>query len=155
LERDPDQFADADTLDQRGQAAGRWRRFFHAGVVNRHRSLVAAHTYVYLDHLVRVHDSVEIPTRTIELKWAGYVFPNAVVRPGTTRLFDCCWLWHDSPSKAYFNAFADSTDYMTVVEGPGVFHLRFTALADRFDAQSLDLVLTLGMRLDEARLVPA
>jgi len=89
------------------------------------------------------------------LKWAGYIYPNAVIRPGFPREFDCCWVHHDFPSQARFAVFADSPEYSPVINGPGQFHLRFTAVAERFEPQSLDLSLTLGTTIDEVRLVPA
>jgi len=154
LERDPAQFTDAVSVDSQGRPAGiRW--FFHASVVNQHKSLVAAHAYVYLDRLAKADGSAPLQMRTIELKWAGYIYPNAVVRPGTSRDFDCCWIHEQYPSVARFNVFADSTDYMPVIQGPGDFQLSFMALADGFSPQSLDLTLTLGNTLDDARLVPA
>lgn len=153
LERDPKQFEDVPSVDSQGRPAG-LRRFFHASVVNQHRSLVAAHAYVYLDRIGTVGQTVTPPMKTIELKWAGYVFPNAVVRPGTSRDFDCCWIHEKYPSVAQFNVFADSTEYMPIIRGPGAFRLAFIALADGFSPQSLELTLTLGTTLDEARLVP-
>lgn len=154
LERDPSQYADAVAVNREGRPAG-CRRFFHAVVHNQHKSLAAAHTYVYLDRITHVGDAKESPLKTIELKWAGYIFPNAVVRPGTKREFDCCWIHHDHPSSAYFNVFSDSTDYTPVIHGPGKFLLRFTAVADRFAPESLDALLTLGGSLGDARLAPA
>jgi len=154
LERDPTQFVDAESVDAYGRPAG-VRRFFQGNVMNRHRSMVAAHAYVYLDRLVRVSDGEALPLKTIELKWAGYIYPNAVIRPGFPREFDCCWVHHDFPSQARFAVFADSPEYSPVINGPGQFHLRFTAVAERFEPQSLDLSLTLGTTIDEVRLVPA
>jgi hypothetical protein len=141
LERDADQYLDADA------PAGR-RRFFHAVVHNQHRSLVAAQTYVYLDRVTHLGDAKVLPLKTIELKWAGYLYPSAVVRAGTNREFDCCWIHHDHPSTAVFNAFSDSTAYTPVIHGPGKFLLRFTVVADRFEPASLDLLLTLGASLE-------
>jgi hypothetical protein len=154
LERDPSQSADFDAVDQAGHPAG-CRRFFHGVVYNQHRSLVAAHTYVYLDRITHLGNANETPLKTIELKWAGYTFPNAVVRPGTKREFDCCWIHHDHPSTANFNVFSDSTMWTPVIHGPGKFILRFTAVADRFAPESIDMLLTLGASLGDARLVPA
>jgi hypothetical protein len=153
LTRDPTQFVDADSVDQDRRPAG-VRRFFHASVLNQHRSLVAAHTHVYLDRVTRDSVNADIPVKSIELKWAGYLFPNAVVRPGLSRDFDCCWVHHTYPSVAQFSGFVDSTEYMPLIQGPGRFRLRFTALADGFGPQSLDALLTLGATIDAARLVP-
>jgi hypothetical protein len=147
LERDPTQHTDADSNIGR-------RRFFHAAVVNQHRHRVAAHAYVYLDSLLRESDGFQVPVKTVELKWAGYTFPNAVIRPGTSRDFDCCWVHHDRPSRAFLSSFSDATDYSPVMEGPGRFLLRFTALAEGFEPQSLAVVLTLGTTLAEAGVVP-
>lgn len=152
LERDSAQFTDVPSIDQQGRPAG-IRRFFHARVVNQHKSLVAAHAYVYLDRIANADGSAPVQMKAIELKWAGYIFPNAVVRPGTGRDFDCCWIHEQHPSVAGFNVFADSTEYIPRIPGPGVFRLSFIALADGFSPQSLDLTLTLGRTLDEARLV--
>lgn len=154
LTRNPTQFEDADSIDLDRRPAG-VRRFFQASVLNQHRQLVAAHTYIYLDRVTRDSDGGDIPVKSVELKWAGYRYPNAVVRPGMSRDFDCCWIHHDYPSVARFGGFADSTEYMPVIQGPGRYRIRFTALADRFGPQSLDVLLTLGATIDAARLEPA
>ena len=154
LERPPEQFKDAPCVDQEGRSAGK-RRFFQAVVYNQHISRVAAHAYVYLDQIKRVGETPELAHNNTELKWTGYLLPFAVVRPGVRREFDCCWIHDSKPSVARFdNPFTDSSDPTELV-GPGKFQLRYSVVADGFAPESLDMVLTLGTCLDDARLVPA
>lgn len=154
LIREPAQFIDVPCVDGERRPAGH-RRFFQAVVHNQHISRVAAHTYVYLDRITRVGETAELPRSTTELKWAGYLLPFAVVRPGARREFDCCWIHHNEPSVARFdNPFGDPPVYTPLV-GPGQFLLRYSVVADGFAPESLDMLLTLGTRLDDARLVPA
>jgi hypothetical protein len=154
LTRDPHQFLDVPAVDRAGHAAGN-RRFFYACVRNQHKLFAAAHAYVYLDSISSPEGDNYYPLKTIEVKWTGYLFPNAVIRPNTEREFDCLWVHEDDPLTAHFSVLADSEEYSPVIQGPGTFLLRYTVLADRFSPQSINLKLTLAPSLDGVSLVPS
>jgi hypothetical protein len=90
----------------------------------------------------------------VELKWAGFRFPNALIRAGGYREIDCCWVDHSVPSVARFSSFADSPDYEPQINGPGRYRLRYTAIADGFDAAHIELELVLGTRIQDTTLHP-
>jgi len=152
LERDSTQYMDGKLFGESQFDKGRLMRFFHGIAHNEHRAVAAVHTYVYLDSIKSVASGAEQPFKAAEIKWAGYVYPNAMVRPGERRLFDCCHVEHSQPSVALFNVFADSTEFTPVIRGPGQYRLRFSAFSDRFPPASLDLRLTLGKIIEEAKL---
>jgi hypothetical protein len=69
IQRDPAQQRDADVKYQDGTT--RRLRYFHALVHNLHRMHPAVHTYAYLDRITDLERNVDLPVRTVELKWAG------------------------------------------------------------------------------------
>jgi hypothetical protein len=152
VRRQPGQYKDARIYLESRFDHGREARLFHASVHNCHLTLPAAHTFVYLDHIKKQDGGQLVPLPAVELKWAGYRYPNALIRPSSSRLFDCCWIDHQQPSVANFNVFSDSTEYTPRIEGPGRFRLRYTALADNFPEASLDLDLVLGNSIEDAAL---
>ncbi len=152
LKRDPKQYKDATVFGDSRYDRGQAHRFFHGAVHNQHHSQPAVHTYIYLERITPISTGIDQAFKAAEIKWAGYTYPNALVRPGEHRLFDCCHVAHDQPTIAQFNVFADSTEYIPFIHGPGDFQLRFTVFADHFASTSIDLRLTLGDAIDNARL---
>ncbi len=153
LERDPGQFVDAASVLSTGATID--RRFFHVRACNDHRDMMAA-AFVNLDNIVPhgLQRIAPVQIRTVEAKWAGYVFPNAVIRPRSFRDFDACWVDRTQPTLAGFNLFSDSSEYTPMIQGPGQFELRYTVFAERFPPQSINLLLTLGESINDAALTP-
>jgi hypothetical protein len=51
-------------------------RFFHIDVRNRHRDRIATNCYVYLAKAINLNTAEQIPLKTVEFKWAGYILPH-------------------------------------------------------------------------------
>jgi hypothetical protein len=148
IKRDPDQQKDANI-----GTTTRIYRYVHASVHNHRRARAAVHTYGYLDRITNLADDADLPLRTVELKWAGFVFPNALIRAGGYREIDCCWIDHATPSVARFSSFADSPDYEPLIKGPGRYRLHYTVIADGFGAAHAELELVLGTQIQDATLL--
>jgi hypothetical protein len=89
----------------------------------------------------------EIPFRSVELKWAGYVLPNAHILPGQVRRFDAFWIDTERPAEARFNLYADSPDYIPRLPGVGRFRFTYQVVSDTFLPASLPLILNLNASL--------
>jgi hypothetical protein len=89
------------------QNVHRHGRFFVIDVHNRHQSKIASNCYAYLEKATKVDTNEEIQFRTCELKWSGYVLPNAHILPGGVRGFDAFWVPHDAPDQLVFQVFTD------------------------------------------------
>lgn len=149
VERDQDRDSE---LKKIGKYEKGTRNVFAATVRNCHNRRPAAHTFIYLDHIEAEAGGSVPPLRTVELKWLGYDFPNALIRPSASRSFECCWIDPQQPSVANFNVFTDKDEYRTHIQGPGRFRLRYTALAENFSPASLDLELVLGNAIEDVAL---
>jgi hypothetical protein len=147
LERELGQFSDAQVLVS-GDTTVRHARFFHINVQNRHRSKIARNCYVYLVKATDLNTAVEIPLKTAEFKWAGYVLPNAHILPRQARRFDAFHLLHDQPTRPLFNVFSDATDYIPHIEGEGLYQLTYSVVADDFPASDGSFILNLNRSLD-------
>jgi hypothetical protein len=73
--RNPNEFTDPQVRNMDNKLG----RFYHIEVCNRHREKTAKNCYVYLAKAAKLDPRTEITTKTVELKWAGYVWPNAHV----------------------------------------------------------------------------
>jgi hypothetical protein len=146
LEREPEQFTDAMRVDNR-EGPPFQDRFFHIDVRNRHRSTIATNCYVYMAKAANLDTSQEIPLKTVEFKWAGYVQPNAHILPGQVRRFDAFWLAHHLPTTMQFNIYSDATDYIPRIEGEGRYEFRYQVVADNFPAASGSFILDLNRSL--------
>jgi len=127
LERDPKQFTDPFVTN-----AGKRGRFFHIKVRNRHRDRIATNCYVYLEKATKLDPSTEIPLQTVELKWRGYMLPNAHILPQTTRDFDAFFIFHDAPEMLQFQSFTDASDFIPQIGGAGRYELRYVVVSDNF-----------------------
>ena len=148
LEREPGQFTDANRVE-RAQTGDRYSvgRFFHVDVRNRHRTKIATNCYAYVSRIVNLEARDGIPFRSVELKWAGYVLPNAHILPGHFRRFDAFWVDTERPVEVRFNLFADSTDYIPRLPGVGRFRFTYQVVSDNFPPASLSLILNLDASL--------
>jgi hypothetical protein len=149
LTREPGYFADANQvpLEKLG-------RFFHIGVHNRHRRKIAMNCCVYLEKATSLDPRVEIPVKTVELKWEGYMLPNAHVQPGKVRKFDAFWILHDQPSQPKFNMFCDASYFYPRIAAVGRYELTYLVVADNFPPARRSFILTLSSLLDKTSLEP-
>ena len=153
LEREATQFSDANRIAP-GQPQSFLGRFFHIDVCNRHRSKVATNCYGYLENAVNIETMKEIPFKTVEYKWAGYVLPNATILPRQTRRLDAFWIDHRVPTKLWFNAFVDSSEYTPSIEGEGRYELTYIVIAENFPISRRSFALTLDKSLDVTVFTP-
>jgi hypothetical protein len=123
-------------------------RFFHINVRNRHRDKIATNCYVYLAKAINLNTSEEIPLKTVEFKWAGYVLPNAHILPKQARGFDAFWIAHDRPTHLQFNAYSDASDYIPRIEGEGRYELSYVVVADNFPVLRGSFILSLNKSLE-------
>jgi hypothetical protein len=146
LEREDGQFVDVTRLPE-----GQMARFFHVRVRNLHPRKTALNCYVYLERARNVTVGRDVPVETIEYKWAGYTLPNAVIGPGSERRFDAFWVFHETPTRLQFNVFADSTEFIPRISGPGDFELTYAVVSENFQPARMNFALHIGNQLDEIR----
>jgi hypothetical protein len=142
LKRDPSAFSDAVQTPNMQMS-----RFFHIGVENLHRRKVAMNCYAYLERATELNSRVETPLKTIELKWEGYVHPNAHILAGTTRQFDAFWLPHDDPRSVKFSAFCDASNMMPFLK-ESKYRMDYLVVSDNFPATRASFTLNLDELLD-------
>jgi hypothetical protein len=142
LERDPAQYEDAPWTN------GDMGRYFQVIVRNRHRVKVARDCYVYLEKATRLDSSMEIPLHTFELKWDGFLLPNANVLPGQFRRFDAACVAHSMPLKLSFSKlFSDADGRVPRVAGQGRYELKYEVLSGNFPPARGAFVLDLQPQL--------
>jgi hypothetical protein len=90
--------------------------------------------------------------QTIELKWAGYILPQAPILPNSHRDLDAGFILYDNPSTFHGRPFTDSTYYMIQIEGPGSFELEYVVVSENFSPIRKTVGLTLGTFIDEVTL---
>lgn len=148
LERELGQFSDAQRMIPNAQVE--LGRFFHVTVRNRHRHKTARNCYVYLERVINLDNSVEIPVKAVELKWAGYIMPNAHIPPGHTRRFDSFWRFHGSPTVVRFNVYADSSEYIPKMptHDEARYELSYLVVADNFPSSRGSFLLNLRNSLN-------
>ena len=145
LERDASQMSDAIVANLDPPKKG---RFFHIIVQNRHQHKTATNCYAYLEKATNLNMGTGIPVKAVELKWAGYMLPNAHIPPGIARHFDAFWIHQDLPGQLQFNAFCDSTDYKPRIGGEGEYELSYVVISDNFPAVRRSFMLSLNESLD-------
>ena len=126
--RNPNEFTDPQVRNMDNKLG----RFYHIEVCNRHREKTAKNCYVYLAKAAKLDPRTEITTKTVELKWAGYVWPNAHVLSKKTRQFDALWILHEQPTRVLFQLFTDATDFIPGIEGVGSYELEYVVVSDNF-----------------------
>ncbi len=112
-------------------------RFCHVFVTNRHRDKPANNCYVYLEQLTDCRSGTTRRPQTIEFKWAGYQLPNCLIAPCTSRPFDAFYrakaaIANPSTPSLRFNTFADSTEFVPQVDGPGEYKFTFRVISENF-----------------------
>jgi len=84
-------------------------------------------------------------TETPELKWAGYISPNALIPSGSYRKLDAFWLDKSNPTALNFNIFTDYSGYNRVISGPGIFDLSYMVVSDNFHILEFILRVNIGI----------
>jgi hypothetical protein len=146
LERD-----DKDLQDVVRIPGNRWARFFHIKVVNRNRWKSALNCLAYLQSIRNIVTREEWSFETVELKWKGVNFPDAVILPSSYRRLDGFFVHHDSPNLAYpsLSPYVDFTGYFFEIKGPGDFELTYSVLSQNFRPTVATFALHLGTKLEQ------
>ncbi|HUU94874.1 MAG TPA: hypothetical protein VM487_03975 [Phycisphaerae bacterium] len=150
---DPPSWSDANRVerDVQGNVQRFAARFYHVHVRNHHRSKPAINCYAYLERVENAETEEAIDIRTIEHKWAGYTFPNAIIGPSSQRSFDAFWVPLGEAISLgrrglRFNVFADSTDFIPRVERPGEYLFTYRVISENFRS----VTATFRVSADEA-----
>lgn len=150
LERDPKQFTDSrmGQDEQRRVVVG---RFFHIKVRNLNPHKQASNCYAYVKTIenLETNEVLSLSGRSIELKWAGYIYPNALVLPSSYRLLDGIFVLHQQPTIARFNIFTDSTEFVNIIRGPGRYRITYMVCSENFPPMEGFFRLRLGNSLDD------
>ena len=151
LERDPDQFEDHPA---RVGAGVEQRRFYQIDVHNLHHRRTATNCYVYLEKAIKLDEpAVEIPFKSVELKWSGYTLPNAHILPKTARLMDAFAVFHRLPTQLGLMSFSDSLAFgSSSIQSAGEYELRYAIVSDNFQTARASFLLTLSNTLDCTKL---
>jgi hypothetical protein len=123
------------------QSGGRTALFFHLEVTNRHQRVAAQNCYGYLRSVTNAATNEAIPFEAAERKWAGYMFPNVTIRPGSYRKFDGVWFDPADPLQPRFKAFTDWVGCIPNLQGPGSWHLEYEVLSDNVPGSTKKLRL--------------
>jgi hypothetical protein len=138
LERDPTQCEDAHWNN------GDKGRYFQVMVRNRHRVKAARDCYVYIEKATRLDPSTEIPLYTFELKWDGFLLPNANILPGQFRRFDAACVAYSAPLKLRFwTGLSDADGRVPKIEGQGRYELKYVILSSNFPPAGGTFILDL------------
>ena len=82
-------------------------RFFHLRVTNMHHRRVARNCVAYIRSIVDSITKEPVEFESVELKWAGYLFPTVSIQPRSSRRLDAFWIPHMNPPHLRFRCFAD------------------------------------------------
>ncbi len=151
LERDPEQHADHRVQTDVGVEL---RRYFYVDVRNLHHRKTATNCYVYLERAIKLDRSpIEIPFNTVELKWSGYVLPNAHILPKSARPFDAFAILHRLPAQVALVSFSDSVAFgRPPIQSAGEYELHYSVVSDNFPIARASFVLSLSDTLDRTKL---
>jgi hypothetical protein len=126
-------------------------RFFHIIVRNLNPYKPASNCYCYVRSIenLATHDILSLSGRSVELKWAGYIYPNVLILPQSYRLIDGLVVLHTDPGHARFNTFTDSTEFIIVIPGPGDYVIKYIVCSENFPSIEGDFFLHLGDFIDD------
>jgi hypothetical protein len=126
------------------QKTGGEGRFFHLKVRNRHERAAAQNCYCYLRSATRAATNEPIPFEPVELKWAGYTFPNVTIRRRSYRIVDAVWFDPADPLRPHFRAFSDWLGCIPDLRGPDSWNLEYEVLSDNVPGARMTLPLDVG-----------
>jgi hypothetical protein len=127
-------------------------RFFHLTVENLNPYDIARNCTAYVEVIKNLSTNSVIPFRTAELKWAGYMLPNAAIMPRMKRDLDAFYVLYDSPQIVHFQCFTDSGAFMRPIEGPGEFQLDYVVISENFPTAKIKTLLTISNSIDDLEL---
>lgn len=153
LKRDPGQYGDYRVQIDAGVEL---RRFYYVEVHNLHHRKTATNCYVYLEKAIKLErPPVEIPFNTVELKWSGYVLPNAHILPKSARPVDAFAILHRLPTQVALVSFSDSVAFgRPPIQSAGEYELHYSVVSDNFPIARASFVLSLSDSLDRTTLLP-
>jgi len=145
LAREEGEYIDANIGGDQSFAA----RFFHLRVTNTHRFKPAVGCRAYINRLYETQKGEVKQGRAVELKWAGYQFPDVIIPPGGARELDIGYVLHRHTSAMAFTSFSDSDEYNAALLGPGSFGVDFIVLSENFPPVGATVLVTLERKLEE------
>ena len=134
---------------QRRETLCRW---FLIDVRNNHKLKHAINCYAYLESARDLAREMDIPFETAELKWQGYILPNASIMAKSHRRFAGFYVPADSPRRVLFDVLSDSQAFFPRLEGCGPFELGYVVLSENFPLARGTFRLSLADRIDDIRL---
>jgi hypothetical protein len=151
LERDPEQYADHQVLNG---AVVEPRRYYYFEVRNLHHRKTATNCYAYLEKALKLdRPPTEIPFKNVELKWSGYVLPNAHILPKAARPVDAFAILHRLPTHLGLVSFSDSLAFgRPPIQSAGEYELHYAVVSDNFPIARASFVLSLSDELDRTKL---
>lgn len=150
--------SDTEPTKHDDRPGGELSRFFGITVRNRHRSKAATNCFVYLERATKLDDlgGIPMPLQTFELKWEGFLLPNANIPPAQRRRFDAFHVSHACPTKVQFSRmFSDWSELFPPIDTEGRYKLEYLVLSDNFPAARGSFILNLACQLDSTTLVNA
>jgi hypothetical protein len=156
LVREADEHTDVPTWrenPQTGMSELSTRRFFHITVKNLNPRKMAINCYIYLEKVQQLAETgkIEIPIKTIEFKWEGYILPNAVIAAGQARSFDAFHVFKDDLRRIRFQTFSDSETVIPKITGAGDFLLTYGVVSENFAHAAQTFQLHISDQIDDIR----
>lgn len=116
-------------------------RYWHIPVTNRHCRKTAVNCYAYLEVIKNCRTGEETHPPTIEIKWEGYVFPNALILPHSSRKFDAFYSRRDAIVRGpapllRVNTLTDATTHTPTINTPADYELTFCVVSENFPPTS-------------------
>jgi len=99
--------------------------YCHLFVQNNHATKAARDCMAYLKSVVNLSTGKLVKFESVELKWAGYLYPFATIAPASSRRLDAFYFFADQPDQLHFNCFTDSSEYIPTVKGAGTWKLTY------------------------------
>jgi hypothetical protein len=144
-------FMDLTIVDDPAKPQG---RFFHLRVVNGHPTRAALGCYAYLDRVAEAGTVRPVQYETAELMWAGYVMPNAVIAPTSSRLLAAFYVAHNDPTVPQFQMFTVSGRFRPWFHGPGSWDLTYRVMCQSVPGTTATYRMTLSSDVHDVRLTP-
>jgi hypothetical protein len=153
FKRDPKQYADS-TVGM--QAVAEDFRFYHLEVRNLHHRKTATNCYIYLEKAFKLdRPPIELPFKSVELKWTGYRWPSAHILPAAARSVDAFAILHRLPTHVKLISFSDSPAFGSLpIQSAGEYELQYALVSDNFPIARASFVLSLSDSLDRTTLTP-
>lgn len=126
-------------------------RFHFLAVRNLHDRRVALDCQIFPVMVRRVGSDEELLQASTEIKWTGYILPEARIRPKTVRSFDAIVVPHSKPTRAQLHCVTDAVDYFTVLDGAGEYDIDFEVTSSNFPTARCRARITLGATVDDSK----